>query len=59
VFLDGGCESAAILFQEIRAGPYSAFVIIAALRSALISRAVVAGIPATDSGSADNAIHTA
>src|SRR6267142_5746914 len=28
--LDGGCESAAILSQEIRAGPYSAFVIIAA-----------------------------
>jgi hypothetical protein len=37
----------------------SAFVIIAALPSALISRAVVARILATDSGSADNAIHSA
>jgi hypothetical protein len=57
--LDGGCESAAVVFQEICARPYSAFVIIAALRGALISRAVVARIPTTDSGSADNAIHSA
>ena len=34
-------------------------LIIAALRSALIHGAVVAHIPATDSGSADNAIHSA
>jgi len=38
---------------------YSAFVIIAALRSALIHGAVLAHIPATNSGSADNAIHSA
>jgi hypothetical protein len=44
---------------ELYYKPYSAFVIISALRSALIHRAVVARIPATDSGSADNAIHSA
>jgi hypothetical protein len=44
---------------ELYYKPYSAFVIIAALRSALISRAVVARIPVTDSGLADNAIHSA
>ena len=44
---------------ELYYKPYSAFVIIAVLRSAPISRAVVARIPVTDSGSADNAIHSA
>jgi hypothetical protein len=44
---------------ELNYRRYSAFVTIAALPSALSSRAVVARIPATDSESADIAIHSA